>query len=588
MRRISATVCTAALVGVSITALGTAIGTTLGTASASAGSDGPTRSERLIAATPHGVHAPTAGKAAPVRASGRDSLIGTVTSLPVNGFGDIVADPAHGHVFVSGGSGQNGVTVLDTSGVVQQTPSGLAGASGMVLSADGSHLYVALADGDAIGIVATDTLAVTTVPIGDSTCPTSVAETAGLVWFGYGCGGNAQQVGTLDPATSEIDLAVISTSNPVAIAASPQVPGVLMLATPDRSPDALTRYAVTGGATPAATATDTVDNIGGNFGDMAFTPDGADLVVADGGVYHHQIYSTADLSAVGSYTTTAYPNSVAINADGVVAAGIFGQYDPDIWLFNPDSSTSFRTFDFGDTDNVITAGGLAFVGTNIYAVTGGFGSPYRLHVVSTLPPSKALKVTTAKATYAYHAKVKVTVELKNPGNNQKVALYATPLGGQRVLVRKGSFSSGTFTATARVDRRTTFSAVWGGNATHGPTQRNTTVKVRAKVISRLRGFYKKKGRYALFHVSKNPKQIAAVLPNHAGDCLDFRVQKPTARGWKTYATTGCVALSTDSLAGAVLTGTHKVGERWRFQARWGGDAENLAEDGHWQYARFTR
>jgi hypothetical protein len=521
------------------------------------------------------------------RATASGSLAGTETQLPLAGFADIVLDVAHGRVFVSGGDGYNGLTVLNSAGVVQKTLSGLPGASGMVLSADGSTLFVALANGDAIGMVDTGSLAITKVATGPTTCPTSVAEIAGLVWFGYGCSGASQQVGTLDPTTSTVTLAVITDlHSDVALGASPQAPGVLMLATPNQSPDFLSRYSVTGGPTPTGTVTATI-NVGSNFGDMAFTPDGGDVIVADGAVYHHQVFSTADLSADGTYATTNYPDSVAVNAGGVIAAGIDGAYSPDIWVFQPGATTPTKKIELG-AGNELVQGGLAFTGSTIYAVTGGFSEPYTLHVVSTLPPTKSLSVTTSHRSYAYGGKVAVTVKLRHAGSNQRVAVYGTPLGGQQVLVKKGSLSNGTFLATARVDRRTTFSAVWGGNATHGPTQRSTAVKVQARVVSRLRGYYVKSGRYALYHVAKNPKQVAAVLPNHGGDCLEFRVQKPTTRGgWKPFASTGCVPMSSSSAAGAVLKGTHAVGERVRFQAQWSGDTENLAKNGPWQYARFT-
>src|SRR5207342_1762093 len=184
----------------------------------------------------------------------------------------------------------------------------------------------------------------------------------------------------------------------VALASSPRAPGVLLVSTLSQSPDFLSRYAVTGGATPAATQTASIQ-VGGNFGDMAITPDGSDVIVADGAVYHHQVYSTADLSADGTYATDSYPDSVAINADGLVAAGIDGIYSPDVWVYSPGATSPKKKFDFG-SGNYLVSGGLAFIGTSIYAVTGDFGPPYTLRVVSTLP-SASLAVSTAKKTYAY-------------------------------------------------------------------------------------------------------------------------------------------------------------------------------------------
>src|SRR5204863_8603478 len=81
-------------------------------------------SDRLVA-TSQGVHRVRLGATAAGRAgvTGRSALGGT--QLPMAGFGDIVADPAHGRVYVSGGAGQDGITVVGSDGTVQRTVSGL-------------------------------------------------------------------------------------------------------------------------------------------------------------------------------------------------------------------------------------------------------------------------------------------------------------------------------------------------------------------------------------------------------------------------------------------------------------------------------
>lgn len=592
MRRISAatlasTLVLAAAAGPALASNATASLRAVGTGAAASGK-GSVGTDRLVAA-PH-TRAMTSGL---TTRSAAKAAAATGTRLPMSGFGDIVADGAHSRVYASGGKGQSGVTVLGSAGLVQRTVSGLPGASGMVLSDDGSTLYVALTNGDGIeqidaSTLGTSTPTMTKFPTGATTCPSSVAVSEGLVWFGYGCTDGSQQVGVLDPTTSSVHLAVIANLNSaVALASSPQAPGVLLVSTPDQSPDFLSRYVVTGGDSPSATKTGSSINVGSNFGDMAITPDGQDVVVADGAVYHQQVFSTADLSADGTYATSAYPNAVAINGAGLVAAGIDGIGAADVWLFKPGAPTPTRTFEFGDSKYLVT-GGLAFTGTKIYAVSADFGPPYSLRVLSTLPPA-SMSLSTAKKSYAYGGRVRVTVRLKQPGSNRHVAVYATPYGGQQVLVKKGLFSGGAFTTSARVDRRTTFRAVWDGNASFGATQRSTRVTVHAKVVSQMRGYYASRHGYKLYHVTKNPKQVALVLPNHAGDCLNFRAQKPKpGGGWKLFATTGCVPLSSSSAAAVLLTGTHAVGERVRFRAEWGGDAENLRKNGPWQYARFTR
>jgi len=519
--------------------------------------------------------------------------VALTSALPFDGFGDIVVDSAHGHVFVSGGDGINGVAVADADGTIEQTLAGLPGATGMALSSDGSTVYVALANGDGIGKIDTATLSVTTTSTGTSTCPTSVAETAGLVWFSYGCS-SFQQVGTLDPGTSTVTLGVISNLNSAAaLGSSPQAPGVLMVATPDQSPDFLSRYAVTGGATPAAvkSPSDSV-NVGGNFGDMAFTPDGADVLVADGGVYHHQVYKTSDLSADGTYASGAYPDAVAVNEDGLVAAGIDGYYDPDIYVYEPGGTTPIKTVDFGQGDaNLVAQGGLAFSGSNIYAVTGGFGSAYKLRVVSTLP-NASITLSTDRTKYRYAGKVHVNVKVPGALSDSTVGVYARPYGGSPILVKAGHPTSGVYAATVQVGYRTTFFAVYFGDSAHGPTESNAvTVKVHAYLVSKLFGKYATRHHVALYHVRKNPRIGAAVAPDHSAECLYFVAQKPSGTGWHTVSKTGCVgmqAVQGGSAAAAIFGGTHRVGERVRLRAEWHGDRYNLAQYGRWLALRFTR
>jgi hypothetical protein len=486
-------------------------------------------------------------------------------------------------VFVSGGSGTDGVTVTDTEGTVEQTLSGLPGATGMTLSADGSTVYVALADGDGIGEINTSTLAVTTIDTGTSTCPSSVAVTADTLWFGYGCGTGDERVGSVE-SDGTVHLAVITGFYyPPLLATSPGADGVLMTGVEGLSPATLTEYAVTGGNNPKATLQQSTE-AGDNLRDLAMTPDGQDVVVASGFPYYQQVYKTSDLSADGTYPTSNYPDAVAIRDDGQVAAGIDGS--PDIWLFQPGGASAIRTYAL--RDGSLAPGALAFAGTNIYGVTVTSTGHYHLHVVSTLP-NATVKVTTDKSTYKYAAKAHVKVKVPGAPDSSTVSVYARLANGAHGLVKSGHPKSGVFTAALRVGWRTTFTATYSGDTTHGPTtSKGVTVKVHALVVDKVFGKYATSHHVALFHVRKDPKIGAAMAPSHAGQCLYFVAQKPIGGHWRTVGKTGCVVMNSDSAAGAIFGGTHRVGERVRFRAEWHGDRVNLADDGPWLNVRFTR
>jgi hypothetical protein len=232
-------------------------------------------------------------------------------------------------------------------------------------------------------------------------------------------------------------------------------------------------------------------------------------------------------------------------------------------------------------------GALAFAGTNVYAVSGDSSASYRLHVLSTLPLA-TMSLKTDKGTYAYGRTVHLTVKVPGGDPGATVSVYATPRKGKRVLVKSGHLTSGRMKATFPVHRRTTFSAVYGGDTSHAPTTKTTKVLVRARLVSKLFRSYRKKHGVWLYHVRKDPVVAAAVRPNHAGDCLYFFVQRPHGSGWRTFAKTGCLAMDAKSAAAAKLDGHHAVGERLRFRVEWRGDKDNVRKNGHWLYARFTR
>ena len=60
-------------------------------------------------------------------------------SLPLQGYGAMIVDDAHQHVFISSGPTGNGIAVTDFSGRLKQTINGQPGADGLALSDDGSE-----------------------------------------------------------------------------------------------------------------------------------------------------------------------------------------------------------------------------------------------------------------------------------------------------------------------------------------------------------------------------------------------------------------------------------------------------------------
>jgi DNA-binding beta-propeller fold protein YncE len=100
--------------------------------------------------------------------------------LPISTYSHMLIDPVHHHIFFTGGSSSISILVTDYSGNTVATIPNEDGATGLALSSDGSTVYAALADGDAISAISTSTLTETTrYATGTSTEPVYVAYTSG-------------------------------------------------------------------------------------------------------------------------------------------------------------------------------------------------------------------------------------------------------------------------------------------------------------------------------------------------------------------------------------------------------------------------
>jgi DNA-binding beta-propeller fold protein YncE len=512
-------------------------------------------------------------------------------TTPLSGFSDIVADTVHGRVFVSGGSA-NDLVVTDTGGQLIATLPDLPGAAGLALSPDSSTLYVALSDGDAVEQIDTATLAETRIDTGDDSCPQHLAITAGMLWYGYGCGSNDGDLGAIDLDTGQVYPALASDSYagdaPLLASEPVNLPGTLFLGTPGQSPAQLYLYDVTGGSDPSATMR-VQREPGDNLRDITVSPDGSEVITAAGSPYIQRVFDTADLSPEAPYRTGAYPLAVAVRPDGMVAAGIDGDYTPDIYIFSSGERARYTTYDFGlSGSNKLQPEGLAFGIVKLFAVTADEdGNNLQLRVI--VPKRETtLTIRTDKTTYAYGEGAVVTAHLGDTDSNRVVSIWATAFGGVRRLVKRAQVdAAGNLSATTKVLRKTTFSVTFSGDAHTRPASASVTRQVHARVLNTLRRSYGTSGNYHLYHVHTDPLLTTTVSPNYAGTCVYFRGQELVNGHWRVFATTKCVHLDSLSKAAVELVGTHHVGEHIRMRAEWDTHPANLGSVGAWQYLRFT-
>jgi hypothetical protein len=293
-----------------------------------------------------------------------DSYAASDVPLPIAHFAHMVVDAPHGHLFISGGAGTDGILVTDLDGGNPKVISGEPGATGLALSADGSALYAALPDQDAIAAISTENLTESTrYGTGAGTHPDSLAVAGGTLWFGYGTVG-AGGIGSVDGSgTVALRQDSGTWAAPPTLATTPSPSGVLAAAVQTGDTSAFVTYRAEGGALTrqAAKALPVPD-----LSDFAVTADGLHLAVSSRSYPRDERYRTSDLAADGRFAVRVGPGAVAVAPDGTVADGV-GDYG---FEASPETGEGYyHEYDFGYPLR-LAAHGLAWApdGSRLYAV----------------------------------------------------------------------------------------------------------------------------------------------------------------------------------------------------------------------------
>jgi hypothetical protein len=246
-----------------------------------------------------------------------DSYAASDIPLPIAHFSHMVVDAPQGHLFISGGAGTDGILVTDLDGQNPTMISGEPGATGLALSDDGSALYAALPDQDAIAAISTENLTESARYVtGASTHPDSLAVAGGTLWFGYGMAG-AGDIGSVDGAgTVTLGQDSGSWAGPPILATTPTPSGVLAAAVQTGDTSAFVTYQAEGGALTrqAAKALPVPD-----LSDFAVTADGLHLAVSSWQNASANRYRTSDLAVDGRFAMPVAAKAVAVAPDGTVA-----------------------------------------------------------------------------------------------------------------------------------------------------------------------------------------------------------------------------------------------------------------------------
>jgi YVTN family beta-propeller protein len=296
--------------------------------------------------------------------------------LDLPGFGAIAVDQAHKHLFVSGGRTSNSVVVTDLSGRPKRTVDGQSGATGLVLSADGRQLYVALTAGDAISVIDTKTLKETArYDTGAQTCPTHLARTGAMVWFSHGCGDRWNAgIGRFDPTATPPTVQLAQQGDQARFEQAPVLTstgrdtGPLVAGQPQLSQSTAYVFDVAG---PALTLHGSSDAPGSNLADLALSPDAATLYTAVRSRPDVPAYDAGTFAGRGAYQTGYYPVAVAPSPDGKRLAGGVQNPDDDIVVYKIGKSDPDRRIDI--SEDVLAPRGLAWSADSkrLFAVTQG-------------------------------------------------------------------------------------------------------------------------------------------------------------------------------------------------------------------------
>ncbi|WP_344474389.1 WD40 repeat domain-containing protein [Nonomuraea monospora] len=305
--------------------------------------------------------------ATPASATGTTTDLGVSLSLGLY-TGDLAV--AGGKVFVSAG---DRIVVTDAQGDPAGSITGLSSVYGLAASADGASVYAALAGSNQVAEIDTATLDVERrIDLPGHPCPTSLALTGERLWVGYGCfdefqgGFLALDLTAASPAPVAVGLGLHSA--PKVVAAG----GTLVAGAVTGVPADLIVYDISG---PTPTWRGTIDGVThdqSEVKDLALTSDGARVISAFDTPHKYDAWDTTTLSLVRRYGQRheAFPTGVAISPDDAYVAG---GHDWNYGVSVYDAATGAAVFSADNPAGTFVTGGIAFSGTDLYALLRGDG-----------------------------------------------------------------------------------------------------------------------------------------------------------------------------------------------------------------------
>jgi hypothetical protein len=512
------------------------------------------------------------------------ALAAAGVALPFTGpIFDVVVDGGHDHVFVAGGAGESTLEVFDYAGDSVASLA-IGGASGMVVV--GNTMYVAAADDDDVAVVnlaATPPAVAGSVAIGSLQGPSEIGYGGGRLWFSAVDGGS-QDVYAMGTNGSNLAQQAIS-FNGSQILTSPADPDLLLFA----GGASVGTFDVSG-PDPALLHDETYPSGAGNIHDAAFGAGGASFLIASGSPYNFPEIRTSDLANLSSYAAKPYPTAIDVSSQhgGLIAGGIDGIYDDDVWVYHAGVTDAFWTWDFGLDKGTVEKRGIAWAddASALFVVTDDYSSSIpRMHVLHPLASVSSLDLSVSKSLVHTGDRVTVTAELGSGSPNRTIRIYATKYGGSRQLIKESAVgSAGRLTVRYEPRVKTTFEAEYDGDAewssaTAGPT----AVRVKVVTTGILSGFSSTSGKYRIYRPDARAKYSAKVTPNHGGDNVHFSLEGHNGRRW-VHLSNVSLALRADSTRAVFVTGLAS-GIPYRVRSSFSSDGDHVGDSAPWSYLK---
>jgi len=515
------------------------------------------------------------------------------TTLPLQGYGRMLVDAAHGHVFITGGASDSTILVWNVDGSAAGSITGESGARGMALN--GSTLYVARCGWGVIDVIDTGTLTRTgSIPASvDGAC--DLAYAGGALWY---ANSNGHLVSVTLDSAHKTTASTARVDGP--LATTPAHPDWLVGVDSEAF---VNLYDVSDPSAPKLRDEVFAPNNGDAINDIAITPNGGDLLVASGAPYELQVLSLPALTDAGIYPTAPYPNAAAVSPDGVLyAAGKDAVYSTDVLVFDRGDPAIQSSWDFGGTSDVLYPRGLAFAdNTHLFAVSkGASGTDVVLTVLPTVTlPQGALSLNTSTQTLLAGGALTVTAHLGTPSANRTVSIYRQPVNGTRSPVTTGTVDAdGNLSVTLHPTATTAYTAVWDGDFSYADTTSPVvTANVRPVVHARALGGYRTTYRVRLYHYARScagprhtgcPAFLTGSTPLLPGHTVNVVVQARTSGTWRTILTGSRRTDSTGRLNVIIhYNGRAVIGVRQRLRFAYPKDAAHLGNTSTWVRFRVT-